>query len=360
MLLFLLITFWPRGSPLRAAARRPARSAPALITVRGLLRPAAVDRQRPDRGRQARRARQGRSRHRRSLDPVARAFFGSIVPGTPWLLLLVGLCSPAPRSSLTRSARLGHRGAGGRRRGLGLRRPDRWSATSSTPPTTRPAPWSPCSATSRSPRQRWWSPVRNAETGRHPWASSTRSSPGVPGFPLVVLGLVIGLGALLIAAWFSPQQPERPASSTCPAASAAPGVNGLTSAYISWLVWRAVRRGRCVLSAAAALPAPSRARLGGRWRGRRRRSCSTLTVMHDFTRSRRGVGLRRHHQGLEEPRRRRLDACAPRFTMLAGAGCIAATARAHRRHRGRRPRRRRLRPPGGHLEATSTRSCCSS
>ncbi len=144
-----------------------------------------------------------------------------------------------------------------------------------------------------------------------------------PGLPLVVLGLVAGLISLLVATWFSPTN-KNDTLLGLSSRFAGEGISGLTSAYLSWLVWVVFL---VVLGLAGAATYLRRRELG--WAAFALGVVGvvlTLVAIHDFT----AAGAAVNFDGAAKPWKNTGVGgwllCAV-FTMLAGAGWIAATHR---------------------------------
>ena len=142
-----------------------------------------------------------------------------------------------------------------------------------------------------------------------------------PGLPLVVLGLLTGLVSLLMATWFSPTN-KNDHLLDLGGRFAGSGTSGLTSAYVDWLAFVLFL---VVLALAGAATYLRRRELGWVAAGAGVLSIVlTLVVIHDFT----AVAADVAFDGASKPWKNLGVGgwlmCVT-FTLLAGAGWIAAT-----------------------------------
>ncbi len=320
VLVYLLITFWPRVTPYlqRPGVRPLAAGAITVVVANGLLK--WTDSGQIEGGKLG--ALSKAASDTGSLDFLTRAYFGSVIPGTAWILLIIVALLAAAAIVLDRSTIAWT--AAGLSTVIGI-----WgffaqasvrgflgTADHSTGALASLLGYltiaSAAVVVARSTAQ-------SADTrGFIDHAFSWR-----PGFPLVVLGLVIGLISLLTATWFSPTNAVDKVYDLGSRFSGS-GVSGLTSAYISWLVWVLFIATIAVAAAATYLRHKTLA-----WVAFALGIVAvvlTLVVLHDFT----AVGAEAGFDGASKPWKNLGVGgwllCAT-FTMLAGAGWIAATHR---------------------------------
>jgi ABC-type branched-subunit amino acid transport system permease subunit len=231
VLIFLLVTYADR---VRRYVRRPGvrpLAVGALSVVAGYSLLRWTDSGQIDGGTLSTLSSAARDTH--SLDPLTRAFFGSIVPGTPYLLLLVVLVLAGTAIVLRRPAlawsAAGLAVLGGLWGVYATKAVDDFLVTPdhSTGAFVALLGYlaiaSACVVVARSDRE-------DADTrGFIDRAFSWR-----PGLPLVVIGLLAGLVALVGTGWFSPGNKNDHYADLSSRFSDT-GINTLTSAYLTWL-----------------------------------------------------------------------------------------------------------------------------
>ena len=228
---FLAITFWPRITPFlqRPGVRPLAFGGLAVVASYALLN--WSDSGRLDNGKLATLARGARDTG--GLDPVTRLFYGSVVPGFYWLLLVLAFVLVGAGLILV-NARLAWAGA------VVSAAAGIWgyvaqtivkgylaSADHSTGAQVALLGYLAMTAAAvvlvRSERE------AADTTGFIDRVFSWR-----PGFPLAVLAVLTGLVALLLAAWFSPQN-KNVSLPQMPGFFSGSGIGAFTDQYLLWL-----------------------------------------------------------------------------------------------------------------------------
>jgi ABC-type branched-subunit amino acid transport system permease subunit len=318
VLIYLLVTFWPRVTPYlqRPGVRPLAAGALTVVAADALLR--WTDSGQIEGGKLG--ALSKAAADTGSLDFLTRAFFGSIVPGTPWILLVVVALLAAAAIVLDRSTLAWSAAALAVLVGLwGFYAQASVRSFLGAPDHSTGALASllgyltiACSAVVVARSDAEHADTRGFVDRLFSWR---------PGLPLVALGLVIGLISLLVATWFSPNNAVDKVYDLG-SRFAGSGVGALTTAYVSWLVYALFVA--CVAVAGAATYLRHKA-LG--WAAIVLGTVSvilTLVVLHDFT----AVAAAAAFDGASKPWKNLGVGgwllCAS-FTMLAGAGWIAAT-----------------------------------
>lgn len=318
VLVYLLITFWPRVQPyLRRPGVRPlAAGAITVVAANALLR--WSDSGQIDGGKLGTLAEA--SAGTSSLDLLTRTFFGSLVPGTPWILLVLVIALSAAavvagNSTIAWSAAVLSALAG------------IWGLFAQI--QVRDFLGSPDHSTGALVALLGYLTITTSTVVMARSSAQEADTRGFidevfswrPGFPLVVLGLVGGLIALLVATWFSPTNQNDGLLDLGDRFSGS-GINALTSAYLGWLVWLLFLVTLAVAGAATYL---RRRELG--WAALVLGVASVLVTMialYDFTAVAADVGF----DGATKPWKNLGVGgwllCAV-FTLLAGAGWIVAT-----------------------------------
>ena len=274
-----------------------------------------------------------------SLDAITRAFFGSIVPGLPYLLLLVVLVLAGTAIVLSKPA-LAWTGAGlavllGLWGVYAKRAVDDFLVTPdhSTGALVALLGYlaiaAACVVVARSHREE--ADTRGFIDQLFSWR---------PGLPLVVLGFLTGLVALLGTGWFSPGNKNDHYAGLASRFSGT-GVNVLTSAYLTWL---GTLLFVVALGLAAAATYLRRRDLG--WSALVVSVVSivvTLTVMHDFTAVAAKVGFDTITKPWKDLGVGGWLLCIA-YTVLAGAGLDRRDSQEPRRLALDRAGRGRLRP----------------
>ncbi len=318
VLVYLLVTFWPRVTPFlkRPGVRPLAFGALSVVAANALLK--WTDSGQIDGGKLGTLSRAVADTG--AIDGFTRLFFGSLIPGTPWILLIVvGLMAAT-------AIVLDHGGLAWTTAGLAVLAGLWGFYANSAVREFLPAPDHSTGAlvallgylTIAS------AAVVVARTTRKVADTSgfiDRAFGWRPGFPLVVLGLIGGLMSLLVASWFSPTRSDD-AYLDLTSRFAGSDVSGLTSAYIGWLVWILFL---VALGLAGAATYLRRRELG--WAALVVSVVSvvlTLMSLYDFT----AVAAAAEFEGTRKPWNNLGVGgwlmCAA-FTVLAGAGWIAAT-----------------------------------
>lgn len=318
VLLYLLLTFQPRVTPYlqRPGVRPLVVGALSVLVANALLR--WTDSGQVDGGKLGTLAKAAADTS--SLDGLSRVFFGSVVPGTPYLLLVVVVLLAAAAIVLDRSVLAWT--AAGFATLVGL-----WGffAHASVSDLLN----TPDHSTGALVGLLGYLTIAAAAVVVARSTAETADTRGFvddvfswrPGLPLVVLGLVAGLVSLLFATWFSPTN-KNDGLTALSGRFSGTGISGLTSAYVGWLVWLLFV---AVLALAGAATYLRRRELGWAAFGLGIVSVVlTLVAIHDFTAVAAGVGF----DGASKPWKNLGVGgwllCAV-FTMLAGAGWIVAT-----------------------------------
>ena len=318
VLIFLLVTFADRVRPYvrRPGVRPLAVGALSVIAGYSLLR--WTDSDQIEGGKLG--TLSSAARDTGSLDALTRAFFGSIVPGLPYLLLLVVLVLAGTAIVLSKPA-LAWTGAGlavllGLWGVYAKRAVDDFLVTPdhSTGALVALLGYlaiaAACVVVARSHREE--ADTRGFIDQLFSWR---------PGLPLVVLGFLTGLVALLGTGWFSPGNKNDHYAGLASRFSGT-GVNALTSAYLTWL---GTLLFVVALGLAAAATYLRRRDLG--WSALVVSVVSiivTLTVMHDFTAVAAKVGFDTITKPWKDLGVGGWLLCIA-YTVLAGAGWIVAT-----------------------------------
>lgn len=318
VLVYVLVTFWPRVIPYlkRPGVRPLAAGAVSVLAADALLK--WTDSGEIDGGKLGGLASAAADTDR--LDFLTRAFFGSLVPGTYWILLAVVVLLAGAAIVLDRSALAW--AAAGLAVVVGV-----WGFFAQV--SVRDFLGAPDHSTGSLVALLGYLTIASAAVVVARSTSEQANTQGFvdqvfswrPGLPLTVLGLVAGLASLLVATWFSPTNANDKLLDLGSRFSGS-GVSGLTSAYVGWLVWLLFL---AALALAAAATYLRRRDLG--WAALAVSLVSlvlTLVVLHDFT----AVAADAGFDGVSKPWKNLGVGgwlmCAV-FTLLAGAGWIAAT-----------------------------------
>ena len=318
VLVYLLLTFWPRVTPYlkRPGVRPLAAGAVSVVVANALLR--WSDSGQIEGGKLGTLARAARDTG--GLDVVTRAFFGSLIPGMFWILLVVVLVLAAA-SIVTDTSALAW-GTAGLATLVGL-----WGFYAQS--AVHDFLNNPDHATGALVALLGYLAIATSAVVVARSSREAADTAGFidqvfswrPGLPLVVLGALTGLIALLRATWFSPTNKGDHFFDLGNRFSGT-GIDGLTSAYIGFLAWILFLVAIGLAGAATYL---RRRDLG--WAAFAVGFLSvvlTLYTLHDYSAVAAGVGF----DGASKPWKNLgvggwLVCCA--FTMLAGAGWIAAT-----------------------------------
>jgi ABC-type branched-subunit amino acid transport system permease subunit len=318
VLIYLLMTFWPRVTPYlkRPGVRPLAAGAISVLAADTLLK--WSDSGQIEGGKLNTLA--SAASDTGALDFLTRAFFGSIVPGTPYLLLVVVVLLAGTAIALGNSTIAWVAGALAAVTGI-------WGFYAQS--TVSSFLDSPDHSTGSLGALLGYLAIAAAAVVVARSSAQEADTQGFvdqvfswrPGFPLVVLGLVGGVVSLLFATWFSPTNRLDKVYELNGLFSGS-GINGLTSAYITWLVWVLFVATLALAGAATYL---RRRDLG--WATIVLGVVSvvlTLIVLHDFT----AVAAEQSFDNATKPWKNLGVGgwllCAV-FTILAGAGWIAAT-----------------------------------
>ncbi len=233
VLVYVLVTFWPRVTPYlkRPGVRPLAAGALSVLAANSLLK--WSDSGQIDGGKLG--TLSSAARDTGGLDFLTRAFFGSLIPGTPWILLIVTGLLAAAAIVLDRSTIAWV--AAGLATVAGL-----WGFFAQV--SVRGFLGNPDHTTGSLVALLGYLTIASAAVVVARSTAERADTQGFvdqvfswrPGFPLVVLGLIGGLSSLFVATWFSPTNRN---DSLLDLGNRFTGSNisGLTSAYISWLVW---------------------------------------------------------------------------------------------------------------------------
>jgi ABC-type branched-subunit amino acid transport system permease subunit len=318
VLIYVLITFWPRITPYlkRPGVRPLAAGAISVVAANALLK--WTDSGQIERGKLNSLA--SAASDTGSLDFLTRAFFGSVIPGTYWILLVVVVALAAAAIVLDRStlawaaaALAVIAGFWGLYAQLSVK-DYLGSADHSTGALVALLGYLTIAAAAVVVAR---SSAEVADTrGFVDTLFSWR-----PGLPLVVLGFISGVIGLVFATWFSPTNKIDKVFDLASRFSGS-DISALTSAYVGWLVWL-LFVGSVALSGAATYL--RRRDLG--WAAVVLGVVSvvlTLVVLHDFT----AVAADAGFDGSIKPWKNLGVGgwlmCAS-FTLLAGAGWMVAT-----------------------------------
>ncbi len=321
VLVYLLVTFWPRVTPYlkRPGVRPLAAGAVSVLAANALLK--WSDSGQIDGGKLG--TLSAAARDTGGLDFATRLFFGSLVPGTAWILLIVVSLLAAAAIVLDRSTIAW--AAAGLAVVAGL-----WGFFAQV--SVRSFLGNPDHTTGALVALLGYLTIASAAVVVARSTAERADTQGFvdrvfswrPGFPLVVLGLLTGLSSLLVASWFSPTS-RNDALLDLGNRFSGTDVSALTSAYITWLVWVLFL---VTLGLAAAATYLGRRDLG--WAAAGLAAVSllvTLMTLHDFTAVAAAVGF----DGMSKPWKNLGVGgwlmCVV-FTLLAGAGWIAANNKA--------------------------------
>lgn len=233
VLVYLLITFWPRVTPyLMRPGVRPM-TAGGLTVVASFMLLKWSDSTQIDGGKLGTLG--SAAKDTGALDFLTRAYFGSVIPALPWvLLILVVLLTGA---------------------GIVLRKPVAawaaagvaivaaiWGVYAQT--TVRDFLGSPDHTTGSQTALLGFAAMaaaaitvaRTTRDVADTYGFIDRVFSWRPGFPLAVIGAIAGLVALVTSTWFSPTNKNDKVFGLASRFDGS-GINALTAAYISWLVW---------------------------------------------------------------------------------------------------------------------------
>ena len=233
VMVYLLVTFWPRVTPYlkRPGVRPLAAGAVSVLAANGLLK--WSDSGQIDGGKLGTLARAAADTG--GLDFLTRVYFGSLVPGTYWILLIV-VTLLAGAAIVLSSSTLAWITAGlATLAGV-------WGFLAQV--SVRGFLGQPDHTTGALVALLGYLTVAVAAVTVARASAKVADTRGFidevfswrPGLPLAVLGLVAGLISLLSATWFSPKNKADHLLGLSGRFSGT-GVDGLTSAYLSWLVW---------------------------------------------------------------------------------------------------------------------------
>ncbi|MCW2782685.1 MAG: branched-chain amino acid transporter permease [Marmoricola sp.] len=314
--LFVAITYWSRISPyfVRPGARPLAAGAAAVVASYGLLH--WTDSNQVTGGKLG--ALSSAVSGTDGISSFTRTFFGSVVPGTPWLLLVV-VVALGVVSLVLRLPVLAWLAAG-----LGLL-VGVWgyiaqSAVSDYLKTADHSTGAQVAILGYAAIASGCFVIARSQTDQADTVGFIERVFGWrPGFPLAVLGTAVGLVALLTATWFSPAD-RNPHLSGMTNLFSGEGLSAISSAYLSWLVWVIF-----VVALALAFAATYLSRQAFSWASiviGLGAVVLTLTTMHEFS----SIGGKSGFDGANGPWQN-IGAgpwmlCGA-FTMFAGAGWIA-------------------------------------
>ena len=342
VLVYVLVTFWPSVTPYlkRPGVRPLAAGAVSVLAANALLK--WSDSGQIDGGKLGDVA--SAASDTGGLDFLTRAFMGSLVPGTYWILLVVVVLLAGAAIVLDRSDLAW--ATAGLATLVGI-----WGFLAQA--SVRSFLGTPDHTTGSLVALLGYLTIACAAVVVARSTAAQADTQGFvdrvfswrPGLPLAVLGLLGGLSSLLVATWFSPANANDKLLDLGDRFSGS-GISGLTSAYLGWLVWLLVLAALALAGAATYL---RRRDLG--WAALAISLVSvvlTLVVLHDFT----AVAADAGFDGASKPWKNLGVGgwlmCAV-FTLLAGAGWIAATHTA----RDETVARPGLDPDSDHLVTTS-------
>jgi ABC-type branched-subunit amino acid transport system permease subunit len=318
VLLYVLITFWPRVKPYlkRPGVRPLAAGAISVVAANALLK--WTDSGQIERGKLNSLA--SAASDTGSLDFLTRAFFGSVIPGLYWILLVVIVALAGAAIVLDRRTLAWSAAALAVIAGF-------WGLYAQL--TVKDYLGSADHSTGALVALLGYLTIASAAVVVARSTAEVADTRGFvdtvfswrPGLPLVVLGFIGGVIALVFATWFSPTDRIDKVFDLGNRFSDS-GISTLTSAYISWLVWLLFLGAIALAGAATYL---KRRDLG--WATVAFGVVSlvlTLVVLHDFT----AVAADAGFPGSIKPWKNLGVGgwlmCAV-FTMLAGAGWIVAS-----------------------------------
>ncbi|MFL6060075.1 MAG: branched-chain amino acid ABC transporter permease [Marmoricola sp.] len=320
VVLYLAMTFWPRVVPYltRAGMRPLAAGAASVVAAYGLLN--WSDNGNLADGKLSTLARGARDTS--GLGSVARLYFGSAIPGMYWILLIVavalGLAAIIRQSSALSWATVAVSVVAGI-----------WGFVAHE--QVRSFLGSPDHSTGALVALLGYAAIaaaaitiaRTSNPDAATGAFLDRVFGWKPGFPLFVIGTVAALLGTLWATWFSPTDRNTNLFGMSDLFSGEP-INGLTSAYLSWLVWVLVIAS--VATAAAATWLQNRV-LG--WTAAAVSAGSlliSLLSMHNFSRIAADKGFDGANQAWQNTGTGAWTLCGA-FAVLFGAGWMVARSR---------------------------------
>jgi ABC-type branched-subunit amino acid transport system permease subunit len=318
VLIYLLMTFWPRVTPYlkRPGVRPLAAGAISVLAADALLK--WSDSGQIEGGKLNTLA--GAAADTGSLDFLTRAFFGSLVPGTPYILLVLVVALSGAAIVLGRSTLAWV--AAGLALLSGL-----WGLYAQM--SVSDFLGAPDHSTGALAALLGYLTIAAAAVVVARSSAEEADTRGFvdtifswrPGFPLVVLGFLAGVISLLVATWFSPTN-RLDKVYNLGGLFSGEGISGLSSAYLGWLVWVLFVATVALAGAATYL---RRRELG--WGAVVLGVLSvilTLIVLHDFTAVAAEAGFDNASKPWKNLGVGGWLLCAA-FTMLAGAGWIVAT-----------------------------------